>query len=501
MKTDRLVLGLVLSVALALGAACSHKKMEYVPQASDGVSKPQPVSVSVVPFEDHRLGQSRVFDKNLKPDFAGDPLPLSHVLTVWLAEQLQASGTFSRVEVVGPAIRSSEIRFKGGQGEPQPGQVVGAQPMSRAYSQTKDDVLAASGDAPRGDVVVTGVLESLDAESYWENVMTGRRRVTAGFLLEVKATAGPTGRLLMTRRYSVQHDAHLSPDKNASGSQVTVRPGDAHQEFVQDLQKVAADPQITRQKMETVAEDLSRALPWMAHAVNRVIMEDMQREVVAALVPGGVPGRIGEGSSPVGVPPVGAVNMSALDQRLNHLSQELEGVAPNRQSQSRSRQDEGGAVSEDVNRRLMTRKAELEKIFSQEIADGSMKIESKGERLLIRVAGDALFALGDTKVSPAGQKLLQHVGRALKREPEKKVIVEAHTSNQPLPGMNKSTQGLVRLSQARADNVAHYLAKQGGAPNSKVLAVGMGPKRPVATNKTSEGRTKNRRVEIVVTPR
>jgi flagellar motor protein MotB len=454
-----------------------------------------------VPFEDRRSGQSRVFDKNLKADFSGDPLPLSHVLTVWLAEQLQASGTFSRVEVVGPAIRSSEIRFKGGQGEPQPGQVVGAQPMSRAYSQTKDDVLVASGEAPRGDIVVTGALESLDAESYWENVMTGQRRVAAGFLLEVKATASLTGRVLMERRYSVQHDAHLSPDQSASGSQVTVRPGETHQEFVGDLQKVAADPQMTRQKMETVAEDLSRALPWMAHAVNRVIMDEMQRDVVAVLVPGGSPSRVGEGSSPVGVPPVGAVSMSALDQRLTSLSQELESVSPNRQAQMRGRQDDGGAVREDVARRLMTRKAELEKMFREEIADGSMKIEQKGERLLIRVAGDALFALGDTKVSPAGQKLLKQVGVALKRDPEKKVTVEAHTSNQPLPGMSKSTQGLVRLSQARADNVAHYLAKQGAAPNSKVQAVGMGPKRPVATNKTSEGRTKNRRVDIVVTPR
>ena len=57
------------------------------------------------------------------------------------------------------------------------------------------------------------------------------------------------------------------------------------------------------------------------------------------------------------------------------------------------------------------------------------------------------------------------------------------------------------LSSARAASVARYLLKQGDLEPSRIEVVGMSHYQPVANNDTEEGRAKNRRVEIILTPK
>ena len=69
------------------------------------------------------------------------------------------------------------------------------------------------------------------------------------------------------------------------------------------------------------------------------------------------------------------------------------------------------------------------------------------------------------------------------------VRIEGHTDN---VGKRKEN---VTLSQARADAVKEYLIR-GGVGEKQVTAMGYGPKRPIASNSTREGRKLNRRVEF-----
>jgi hypothetical protein len=59
----------------------------------------------------------------------------------------------------------------------------------------------------------------------------------------------------------------------------------------------------------------------------------------------------------------------------------------------------------------------------------------------------------------------------------------------------------LELSKRRALNVKAWLVKQGGIANEDLLAIGLGPKKPMASNATEEGRAKNRRVEVVMATR
>jgi outer membrane protein OmpA-like peptidoglycan-associated protein len=80
----------------------------------------------------------------------------------------------------------------------------------------------------------------------------------------------------------------------------------------------------------------------------------------------------------------------------------------------------------------------------------------------------------------------------VKKYPGFKIKIEGHTD---YIGTEKYNQG---LSERRAGAVMKYLVKGGGIDGKRLTAVGYGESKPVASNKTNEGRAKNRRVEILI---
>jgi OOP family OmpA-OmpF porin len=100
-----------------------------------------------------------------------------------------------------------------------------------------------------------------------------------------------------------------------------------------------------------------------------------------------------------------------------------------------------------------------------------------------------LFDFDKTAIKPEGQKILDRLVAFLKENPDKKVDLEGHTDS---IGSEKYNQG---LSERRAASVKTYLAKK-GIDAARIAARGFGETKPIAENKTEEGRAKNRRVEI-----
>lgn len=122
----------------------------------------------------------------------------------------------------------------------------------------------------------------------------------------------------------------------------------------------------------------------------------------------------------------------------------------------------------------------------------SVKQEERG--LVITLSGSVLFASNKAELLPAAQQRLSEVARALKEgSPEASIVVEGHTDAKGSENHN------LELSARRAEAVRSYLVSQ-GVPEQRIQAQGLGFARPVANNKTAEGRANNRRVEIVVQP-
>jgi len=125
---------------------------------------------------------------------------------------------------------------------------------------------------------------------------------------------------------------------------------------------------------------------------------------------------------------------------------------------------------------------------AQQIKNAQVKMESRG--LVINLSGKLLFDTGSSKLQPGAMTQLNQVAELLTEFPDYRVRIEGHTD---------STGDLLTnntLSQARAESVLTYLTGK-GVSLDLLTAVGLGPNRPLATNKTAEGRQLNRRVEII----
>jgi outer membrane protein OmpA-like peptidoglycan-associated protein len=130
---------------------------------------------------------------------------------------------------------------------------------------------------------------------------------------------------------------------------------------------------------------------------------------------------------------------------------------------------------------IVEKKALVQSITAQVIFD---ELSQKGFMVI-----DVHFDTAQAVIKPESQPLIAQVAEMLQKNPELKVSVEGHTDN---VGNAKANQ---ELSQARAKAVLDALTAKGIAP-ARLQAQGWGDQKPVADNRTEEGRAKNRRVEL-----
>ena len=106
------------------------------------------------------------------------------------------------------------------------------------------------------------------------------------------------------------------------------------------------------------------------------------------------------------------------------------------------------------------------------------------------VALDVHFATGKADILPESRPLIDEIVKMLSKRGSLRVGVEGHTDNTGTPAANRT------LSEARARSVADAIVAA-GVKRDRLDSAGFGQDRPVADNRTDEGRAKNRRVEIV----
>jgi chemotaxis protein MotB len=136
-----------------------------------------------------------------------------------------------------------------------------------------------------------------------------------------------------------------------------------------------------------------------------------------------------------------------------------------------------------------------------EIAQGQITITELKGKLTLDVVDNILFASGEAEVKPEGLAVLRRVIEIVKDIKDKAVRIEGHTDNVKIGGvLARKYPTNWELSAARALNVTRYLEKQGIEP-TLLAAVAYGEYKPIADNSTPEGRSKNRRIAIILQPK
>ena len=153
----------------------------------------------------------------------------------------------------------------------------------------------------------------------------------------------------------------------------------------------------------------------------------------------------------------------------------------------------GGALGAGAGAVIGNALDKQEQQLRQTIGDDRVKITNTGDRLVLTMPQDILFATDSFAVTPSLRDDLMAVAASLNDYPDTTVQVIGHTDSTGTAEYNQ------RLSERRAGAVANVLM-DGGVRPGRVRSIGRGEEEPVASNLTAEGRAQNRRVEIVILP-
>ena len=171
---------------------------------------------------------------------------------------------------------------------------------------------------------------------------------------------------------------------------------------------------------------------------------------------------------------------------------------------------------EDALKSREARVAELESIIAEKDAtvralkdriaaaltgfiDKGIAVEQRNGKIYVSLEAQLLFPSGSTVVNAEGKGALIDLAKVIKDEQDITILVEGHTDSDPFTG-----SGVIKdnwdLSVMRATAVVRIMTENGGMAPSMLTAAGRGEFVPVADNSTKEGKAKNRRIEVVLTP-
>ena len=137
---------------------------------------------------------------------------------------------------------------------------------------------------------------------------------------------------------------------------------------------------------------------------------------------------------------------------------------------------------------------ELDDKLSPLVQQGKVRVTRSSRGISIEINAAILFAPADAHLNPTSVVALQSIAAVLLPRPNA-IEVEGHTDNRPIETAAYPSNW--ELSAARASSVVRLLIDS-GIDDKRLLAVGHAANRPVASNDTTQGRLRNRRVEIQV---
>lgn len=129
-----------------------------------------------------------------------------------------------------------------------------------------------------------------------------------------------------------------------------------------------------------------------------------------------------------------------------------------------------------------------------------LTVEQKNGKVYVSMENKLLFNSGSWAVGPEGKKAVIEVGKVLGDNPDISVLIEGHTDDDAFTASGAIADNW-DLSTKRATAIVAILSENKKINKQSLTAAGRGEFSPLASNATPEGKAKNRRIEIILTPR
>ena len=184
--------------------------------------------------------------------------------------------------------------------------------------------------------------------------------------------------------------------------------------------------------------------------------------------------------------------LNAEQDRLNKLKSDLEA------SSKRLNELEEMIAAKDAGMKKL--KDNLSKALNAFEGKG-LTVEQRNGKVYVSMENKLLFESGSWTVGTEGKKAVVALGKVLGENPEISVLIEGHTDNDKFSGSIGSVENNWDLSTKRATAIVNILSENKAIDKKNLTAAGRGEYAPMASNDTAEGKAKNRRIEIILTPK
>lgn len=146
---------------------------------------------------------------------------------------------------------------------------------------------------------------------------------------------------------------------------------------------------------------------------------------------------------------------------------------------------------------------DLKNAISKALTDFEGKgltVEQRNGKVYVSMENKLLFGSGSWAVGSQGRQAVEQLGSVLANNPDIDILIEGHTDNVPYKG-NSQLSGNWDLSTKRATAIVNILRENADINPKNLTAAGRGEYAPIATNDNAEGKAKNRRIEVILTPK
>ena len=183
--------------------------------------------------------------------------------------------------------------------------------------------------------------------------------------------------------------------------------------------------------------------------------------------------------------------LAAENARLVGLQKELDSRS------KRVDELEGALAAKDANMKAL--KNSISKALTNFEGKG-LTVEQRDGKVYVSMENKLLFQSGSWKIGTQGKKAVTQLGAVLAENPEINVLIEGHTDNDAFNGKG-DISGNWDLSTKRATAIVTILQENKNINAESLTAAGRSAYSPIASNDTPEGKAKNRRIEVILTPK